>query len=180
MHSGGVLCLNTAQRVWRVKSGMDLAVLVSRLAKPFSLFEQCPMSFFLPALLPCTGFGCEAAAEWGLPLEIFTLKPPVLWGFWYDLLAKKLFVSLYLCSNPHVLLKCFYMKGTDRFSSGASLPGEESRDFPALCFASLFISCACRGINIPCCSVNSFQVLPTMVRTFPIAFSPICQGPQER
>lgn len=63
---------------------MDLAVLVSRLAKTFSLFERLsPMSFFVPALLSCTRFGFEAAAaEWGLGLKILTLKPPVFLSLW--------------------------------------------------------------------------------------------------
>lgn len=78
LHIRGVFCLDNAQRVWRTKGRMDLAVLGSRLAKTFSLFEPCPMSFFLPSLFPCTGFEFEAAAaEWGLQLEILTLKPQV-------------------------------------------------------------------------------------------------------
>lgn len=84
LQSGGVLCLDTAQRVWRTKSRMDLAVLVSRLAKTFSLFERLsPMNFFVPALLSCKRFGFEAAAaEWGLGLKILTLKPPVFLSLW--------------------------------------------------------------------------------------------------
>lgn len=55
----------TVLRVRRTKGRRDLAVLVSRLAKTFSLFEPCPI--FLSALFPCTGFEFEAAAaEWGL------------------------------------------------------------------------------------------------------------------
>lgn len=62
------------------------------------------MNFFLPALFPCTGLGFEAAAaEWGLRLEILTLKPPVFLGFGYDLLAKKLKYSA-IC-EPVLVLK---------------------------------------------------------------------------
>lgn len=103
LHSGGVLCLDNAQRVWKTKGRVDLVVLVSRLAKTFSLFERCPMNFFLPALFPCTGFGFEAAAaEWGLRLEILTLKPPVFLGLGYDLLA---FLKCSAVSEPVLVLR---------------------------------------------------------------------------
>lgn len=45
--------------------------------------------------------------------------------------------------------------------------GEENGDFPALLSAGPFVSCACPGMNMPCCSVTSVQVLPIMLRAFP-------------
>lgn len=45
--------------------------------------------------------------------------------------------------------------------------GEENGDFPALLSAGPFVSCACPGMNMPCCSVSSVQVLPIMLRAFP-------------
>lgn len=63
-------------------------------------------------------------------------------------------------------------RGQTDFSSGASLLGE-SREFPAPLSAGPFVNCTCPGINVPCCGVSSFQVLPIMVTTLLVSFFPV-------
>lgn len=71
------------------------------------------MSFFVHTLFPCTGFGFEVAAEWAFDWKSLLSNHQYFWGlgtiFWLFKSAQQ-FASLYLCSNPHVLLKCFCLK----------------------------------------------------------------------
>lgn len=62
-----------------------------------------PYEFLSASLFPCTGFEFEAAAaEWGLQLEILSLKSPVFLRFGYDLLAFQKYSAI---CKPVLVLK---------------------------------------------------------------------------